>query len=93
MNEPFSIASSPEEYVKTSQKRIMQGIITCEALENAVIEEYVIGAKFNANLFWSPLTDEIDLLGFDRRIQTDLDGVLDLPAHRTVRAKHSHSKH
>jgi 5-formaminoimidazole-4-carboxamide-1-(beta)-D-ribofuranosyl 5'-monophosphate synthetase len=26
------------------------------------------------------LTDEIDLLGFDRRIQTDLDGVLDLPA-------------
>ena len=45
-----------------------------------MIEEYVIGAKFNANLFWSPLTDEIDLLGFDRRIQTDLDGVLDLPA-------------
>jgi 5-formaminoimidazole-4-carboxamide-1-(beta)-D-ribofuranosyl 5'-monophosphate synthetase len=76
----FFYASSPEEYVKTSRKRIMQGIITCEALENAVIEEYVIGAKFNANLFWSPLTDEIDLLGFDRRIQTDLDGVLDLPA-------------
>jgi len=40
----------------------------------------VVGAKFNANLFWSPLTNEIDLLGFDRRIQTDLDGVLDLPA-------------
>src|SRR5208337_827283 len=76
----FFYASSPEEYVKTSQKRIMQGIITFEALENAVIEEYIIGAKFNANLFWSPLTDEIDLLGFDRRIQTDLDGVLDLPA-------------
>ena len=76
----FFYASSPEEYEKTSQKRIMQGIITCEALENSVIEEYVIGAKFNANLFWSPLTDEIDLLGFDRRIQTDLDGVLDLPA-------------
>jgi len=76
----FFYASSPEEYVKTSQKRIMQGIITCEALKNSVIEEYVIGAKFNANLFWSPLTDEIDLLGFDRRIQTDLDGVLDLPA-------------
>ena len=76
----FFYASSPEEYEKTSQKRIKQGIITCEALENSVIEEYVIGAKFNANLFWSPLTDEIDLLGFDRRIQTDLDGVLDLPA-------------
>ncbi|MGD0405777.1 MAG: formate--phosphoribosylaminoimidazolecarboxamide ligase family protein [Candidatus Bathyarchaeia archaeon] len=76
----FFYASSPEEYEKTAQKRIKQGIITPEALKNSVIEEYVIGAKFNANLFWSPLTDEIDLLGFDRRIQTDLDGILDLPA-------------
>jgi 5-formaminoimidazole-4-carboxamide-1-(beta)-D-ribofuranosyl 5'-monophosphate synthetase len=76
----FFYASSPEEYEKTAQKRIKQGIITPEALKNSVIEEYVIGAKFNANLFWSPVTDEIDLLGFDRRIQTDLDGVLDLPA-------------
>ena len=76
----FFYASSPEEYEKTAQRRIKQGIITPEALKNSVIEEYVIGAKFNANLFWSPLTDEIDLLGFDRRIQTDLDGVLDLPA-------------
>jgi 5-formaminoimidazole-4-carboxamide-1-(beta)-D-ribofuranosyl 5'-monophosphate synthetase len=76
----FFYASSPEEYEKTAEKRIQQGIITREALQDAIIEEYVIGAKFNANLFWSPLNDEIDLLGFDRRIQTDLDGVLDLPA-------------
>ena len=76
----FFYASSPEEFEKTAQKRIQQGIITADALKTSVIEEYVIGAKFNANMFWSPLTDEIDLLGFDRRIQTDLDGVLDLPA-------------
>jgi 5-formaminoimidazole-4-carboxamide-1-(beta)-D-ribofuranosyl 5'-monophosphate synthetase len=76
----FFYASSPGEYEKTAEKRIKQGIITRGALQQAIIEEYVIGAKFNANLFWSPLTDEIDLLGFDRRIQTDLDGVLDLPA-------------
>jgi 5-formaminoimidazole-4-carboxamide-1-(beta)-D-ribofuranosyl 5'-monophosphate synthetase len=76
----FFYASSPEEYEKTAEKRIKQGIITREALQQAIIEEYVIGAKFNANLFWSPLTNEIDLLGFDRRIQTDLDGILDLPA-------------
>ncbi len=76
----FFYASSPEEYEKTAQKRIKQDIITAEALKGSIIEEYVIGAKFNANLFWSPLTDEIDLLGFDRRIQTDLDGILDLPA-------------
>ena len=76
----FFYASTPEEYEREAQKRIKAGIITHEALNQSVIEEYVIGAKFNANYFWSPLTDDIDLLGFDRRIQTDLDGVLDLPA-------------
>ncbi len=80
----FFYASSPEEFEKTAQKRIQQGIITADALKTSVIEEYVIGAKFNANMFWSPLTDEIDLLGFDRRIQTDLDGVLDLPAQEQI---------
>ena len=76
----FFYASSPEEFKQKAEERIRKGIISPEALQKAVIEEYVIGAKFNANFFWSPLTDEIDLLGFDRRIQTDLDGVLDLPA-------------
>jgi 5-formaminoimidazole-4-carboxamide-1-(beta)-D-ribofuranosyl 5'-monophosphate synthetase len=76
----FFYASNPEEYEREAQKRIKAGIITREALNQSIIEEYVIGAKFNANYFWSPLTEDIDLLGFDRRIQTDLDGVLDLPA-------------
>jgi 5-formaminoimidazole-4-carboxamide-1-(beta)-D-ribofuranosyl 5'-monophosphate synthetase len=76
----FFYASTPEEYDREAEKRIKTGIITREALEESVIEEYVLGAKFNANYFYSPLTDDIDLLGFDRRIQTDLDGVLDLPA-------------
>jgi len=83
----FFYASSPEEFEKTAKERIRQGIITEEALKDSIIEEYVIGAKFNANLFWSPLTDKIDLLGFDRRIQTDLDGVLDLPATEQLELK------
>jgi 5-formaminoimidazole-4-carboxamide-1-(beta)-D-ribofuranosyl 5'-monophosphate synthetase len=76
----FFYASSSEEFEEKAQQRIEKKIISQEDLDKAVIEEYVIGAKFNANFFWSPLTDELDLLGFDRRIQTDLDGVLDLPA-------------
>jgi 5-formaminoimidazole-4-carboxamide-1-(beta)-D-ribofuranosyl 5'-monophosphate synthetase len=76
----FFYASSFEEYEKKASERIDKGIISREALEEAVIEEYVVGAKFNANFFWSALSDELDLLGFDKRVQTDLDGVLDLPA-------------
>lgn len=76
----FFYASSPAEYKKKAEERIKQGLISREDLEKSVIEEYVLGAKFNANFFWSPLTDEIDFLGFDKRIQTNLDGILDLPA-------------
>ncbi len=83
----FFYASSPEEYTRRAEDRIRKGIIDAKDLEKASIEEYVVGAKFNANYFWSPLTDEIDLLGFDRRIQTNHDGVLDLPADEQLEAK------
>lgn len=76
----FFYASTPEEFYKKAEKRIGRGIISKEDLEHAVIEEFVLGAKFNANFFWSPIVESLDLLGFDRRIQTDLDGFLDLPA-------------
>ncbi len=80
MERAFFYAASPSEFQKNAEDRIRRGIISSAALDEASIEEYVLGAKFNANFFWSPLTDELDLLGFDKRIQTDLDGVLDLPA-------------
>jgi 5-formaminoimidazole-4-carboxamide-1-(beta)-D-ribofuranosyl 5'-monophosphate synthetase len=83
----FFYASNYAEYQREAEKRLNAGIITQEALDQAVIEEYVIGAKFNANYFYSPLNDEIDLLGFDRRIQTDLDGVLDMPAQEQLELK------
>jgi 5-formaminoimidazole-4-carboxamide-1-(beta)-D-ribofuranosyl 5'-monophosphate synthetase len=83
----FFYASTPEEYEREAQKRIKAGIITREALNESIIEEYVLGAKFNANYFYSPLNDDIDLLGFDRRIQTDLDGILDLPAQEQLELK------
>ena len=83
----FFYASSPEEFKKRSEERIKKGIIDRDDLKESIIEEYIVGAKFNANYFYSPITNEIDLLGFDRRIQTNLDGVLDLPADEQLEAK------
>jgi 5-formaminoimidazole-4-carboxamide-1-(beta)-D-ribofuranosyl 5'-monophosphate synthetase len=83
----FFYASSSEEFEKKAEERIRKRMIDRKDLERAVIEEYIVGAKFNANYFWSPITDEIDLLGFDRRIQTNLDGVLDLPADEQLEAR------
>ncbi len=82
----FFYASSPEEFARRSKEKIKEGMIAEVDLKKAVIEEYVMGAKFNANFFWSPLTGEVELLGFDRRIQTNLDGVLGLPASSQLEA-------
>ncbi|MFQ5975101.1 MAG: DUF1297 domain-containing protein, partial [Candidatus Hydrothermarchaeales archaeon] len=65
-------------------ERLKKGMIDEKDLKEAMIEEYVLGAKFNANYFWSPVTGDLDLLGFDRRIQTDIDGILDLPADEQI---------
>jgi len=86
----FFYASSYEEFKTQAKKRIEKGIITESALEEATIEEVALGGLFNANYFWSPLDDEIDLLGFDRRIQTDLDGLLRLPADEQLQANVDH---
>ncbi|MEF8917680.1 MAG: DUF1297 domain-containing protein [Candidatus Bipolaricaulota bacterium] len=86
----FFYASSYEEFKTQAENRIEKGIIDEQALEEATIEEVALGGLFNANYFWSPLDDKIDLLGFDRRIQTDLDGLLRLPAKEQLQANLDH---
>ncbi len=80
MERAFFYANSPEDFRTKAETRIGKGIISRTELEKATIEEFIMGAKFNFNYFWSPLEDQVEFLGVDRRIQTDLDGILSLPA-------------
>jgi|TARA_Y100000310_G_scaffold316358_1_gene367982 5-formaminoimidazole-4-carboxamide-1-(beta)-D-ribofuranosyl 5'-monophosphate synthetase len=76
----FFFASSYESYKKKSEQLLKKKTITKEALKKAVIEEYAIGAQVNFNYFYSPITNELELMGTDTRRQTNLDGFLRLPA-------------
>jgi len=82
----FFTAASPQEFEKKAKERLDKGIITKEALDKAVIEEYIVGALFNFNYFYSPLRDEVEFMGIDRRIQTNLDGILHIPAEQQIEA-------
>ncbi|MBI5224086.1 DUF1297 domain-containing protein [Candidatus Micrarchaeota archaeon] len=75
----FFLARNYEEYLLKSQSMLRSGKITKEHLESAKIEEYVVGAYFNLNFFYSPLNQELELLGIDFRRQTNLDGFLRMP--------------
>ena len=76
----FFLCSSYKDYREKSAELLSKKIITKKDLAKAVIEEYVIGAHVNFNFFYSPLTDELELMGTDARRQTNLDGILKLPA-------------
>ncbi len=75
----FFLASMPFEYRSESVKMIRRGIITKQALESAVIEEFILGVQIDFNFFYSPVNKRLELLGTDARRQTDLDGLLKLP--------------
>jgi len=76
----FFIAVDRDDFYKKARKLISHGIIRREDLNNAIIEELVIGAYFNVNYFYSIARKDLELLSIDRRIQTNLDGYLHMPA-------------
>lgn len=84
----FFFAGSYQEYKKKSQKLIDKRVIMKDDLAQAVIEEYLIGAQVNFNFFYSPLSDKIELLGTDTRRQTNIDGLLRIPAAQQIQIEH-----
>ncbi len=76
----FFLVSSHNEYKAKSTALLTQGTITKDGLDKAVIEEFVVGPQLNLNLFYSPLTGEVELLGTDTRRQTNIDGLLRMTA-------------
>ncbi|MBI2453568.1 DUF1297 domain-containing protein [Candidatus Peregrinibacteria bacterium] len=76
----FFTVSGPAEYDAKSKELLQKKIIERKTLDKAVIEEFVIGAPVNFNFFYSPFSGEVELMGTDTRRQTNLDGLLRLPA-------------
>ncbi len=76
----FFYATSFNDYKKKSEDMLKKKIITKESLKKAVIEEYVIGAQINFNYFYSIVDDELEIMGTDTRRQTNIDGLIRLPA-------------
>lgn len=71
----FFLASSPEDFRK--KKESLKGKIQDTPM---IIEEFVVGVPVNFNFFYSPLAEELELMGTDFRRQTNIDGLLRLPA-------------
>ena len=80
----FFYASNFDDYKKKSNELLNKKMITKESLEKAIIEEYVIGAQVNFNYFYSNIDKELEIMGTDTRRQTNLDGLIRLPANEQI---------
>ena len=83
----FFVVDSYENYKKEVDMRLKSGQINEEAIAKATIEEFIVGAHVNFNFFYSPFAGEVELMGTDMRRQTNLDGLLRMPAWQQLELK------
>jgi 5-formaminoimidazole-4-carboxamide-1-(beta)-D-ribofuranosyl 5'-monophosphate synthetase len=77
----FFIVTSYDDYKKKSENRIESGIINEVDLRDSIIEQYLIGTYFNFNYFYSPIDNEVEFLGIERRLQSNIhDFTTSIPA-------------
>ena len=76
----FFTVSSPDEFQRVSERLVAEGSIRADDLASATIEEFVVGAQFNLDYFVSPLTGEVEFLGADQRIESNVEGILHMTA-------------
>ncbi len=79
----FFYAVSEEDFEHEANLLIDAGVITKEGLKTARIEEFILGARFNAVIQYYALKDvfgNFDFCGLTDREQVNLQGYLNLPA-------------
>ncbi|HKR74242.1 MAG TPA: formate--phosphoribosylaminoimidazolecarboxamide ligase family protein [Candidatus Nitrosocosmicus sp.] len=77
----FFIVTSYEDFKNKSDSRINSGMINQDDLNSSTIEQYLIGTYFNFNYFYSPLDNDVEFLGIERRLQSNIhDFTTSIPA-------------
>jgi 5-formaminoimidazole-4-carboxamide-1-(beta)-D-ribofuranosyl 5'-monophosphate synthetase len=76
----FFTVTSYADYKEKSEEKIKKGIIARKDLEKASIEELAIGTYLNFNFFHTPISDQVDFIGIERRLQTNIHDYNALPA-------------
>lgn len=74
----YFLAWDKKSFTERAEKLKKQGLIKGE--NDLYIQEYAFGVPVYLQYFYSPLTDQIELLGIDRRYESDVDGLGRIPS-------------
>lgn len=87
----FFLANNYNDFQSQAKKKLKKSIFTKDQLEHCIIEEFILGSPVNFNFFYSPINKRLELLGTDTRRQTNLDGILRIPAnYQSEILQHTH---
>jgi 5-formaminoimidazole-4-carboxamide-1-(beta)-D-ribofuranosyl 5'-monophosphate synthetase len=76
----YFLAVNYEDFLSKAEEMISSGLAEEEDIENAFIQEYVVGANVYFSFFYSPVFDRVELIAIDRRYEADVDGLGKIPA-------------
>jgi 5-formaminoimidazole-4-carboxamide-1-(beta)-D-ribofuranosyl 5'-monophosphate synthetase len=74
----YFLAWNKKTFEEGAEKLIERHVINSE--DELYIQEYVTGVPAYLQYFYSPLTNEIELMGVDRRYESDIDGLGRIPS-------------
>lgn len=80
----YYLAWNRESFEEGAKRLIMQNAIKSE--DDLYIQEFIRGVTVYLQYFYSPITGELELLGVDRRYESDIDGIGRIPAKQQLGA-------
>ncbi len=83
----YFLVESSESFHKKAKDMIKRGHLSKKDLENIHFQEYIIGVNVYPLYFYSPLTNEVELLGMDRRYESTVDSIGKIPASEQLEIK------
>jgi 5-formaminoimidazole-4-carboxamide-1-(beta)-D-ribofuranosyl 5'-monophosphate synthetase len=68
-------------FLATSPKEIREKLRILNIKEEDIfVQEYILGTTAYVHFFYSPLSDELEIISMDRRYETNVDGLGKIPA-------------
>ncbi len=82
----YFIISSAKDFYEISDQMIGKGLISKKDVEDAEIQEYVLGTNVYFSFFYSPIFNRIELIAMDRRYESTADAIGKVPAKEQLKA-------
>jgi 5-formaminoimidazole-4-carboxamide-1-(beta)-D-ribofuranosyl 5'-monophosphate synthetase len=78
----YFLTTNESDYIKKRDRLISMGLIKSDA--DLYLQEYVMGVLAYLQFFYSPLKEELEFFGVDKRHESDIEGLARIPSQQQL---------